>query len=349
MIGIRNLKRLCIVVVVIGLWINPVFAAAPSLDAWKPSFDPAGAKYKCIVSNVSHPVLKGVYTGFAIRDELWKRSNGQIYIDYKPFSMLGGEVEVLNQLQMGAIQGMGVSSVASTNLGPRFGVVNLPFLVDSFEKLDKFINSGQLFDHFLMAMDHQGIMALDITGYGNYGWATTTPVKTIDDAKKAKFRIAEAVVVLVVCSMLAGHWLPLGPEKGLLRNGLFTVGLVALFMLGFRFFQYRYAAVLRWCLDHKKSFLTMPLFVLLLGGMVWQGASPLGEEPTRMIPAAISGGNPKVVAMAKPTMGMMVNWQTSPMRTPLGILITPAKSRKLIWDPIPNMMICNRGTMVDFS
>ena len=166
----------------------------PSLDKWKPEFDPSGAKYKFIVSNVSHPVLKGVYTGFAIRDELWKRTNGQMYLDYKPFSMLGGEVEVLNQLQMGAIQGMGVSSVASTNLGPRFGVVNLPFLIDSFDKLDKFVNSGQLYDHFLMAMDHQGIMGFDITGYGNYGWATTTPVKSIADAKKVKFRIAEAAV-----------------------------------------------------------------------------------------------------------------------------------------------------------
>ncbi|MFO7688796.1 MAG: TRAP transporter substrate-binding protein [Desulfobacterales bacterium] len=176
------------------LFVSPAVAAGPSLDSWKPAFDPSGAKYKFIVSNVSHPVLKGVYTGFAIRDELWKRTNGQMYLDFKPFSMLGGEVEVLNQLQMGAIQGMGVSSVASTNLGPRFGVVNLPFLIDSFDKLDKFINSGQLFDHFLMAMDHQGIMALDITGYGNYGWATTTPVKTIADAKKVKFRIAEAAV-----------------------------------------------------------------------------------------------------------------------------------------------------------
>jgi TRAP-type C4-dicarboxylate transport system substrate-binding protein len=175
------------------LLISPALAG-PKLDAWKPAFDPSGAKYKFIVSNVSHPVLKGVYTGFAIRDELWKRTKGQMYLDYKPFSMLGGEVEVLNQLQMGAIQGMGVSSVASTNLGPRFGVVNLPFLVDSFDKLDKFVNSGKLFDHFLMAMDHQGIMALDITGYGNYGWATTTPVKTIADAQKVKFRIAEAAV-----------------------------------------------------------------------------------------------------------------------------------------------------------
>jgi TRAP-type C4-dicarboxylate transport system substrate-binding protein len=191
-----NRLSLCatLVLVVFSLVVGPALAAGPSLDAWKPAFDPSGAKYKFIVSNVSHPVLKGVYTGFAIRDELWKRTNGQMYLDYKPFSMLGGEVEVLNQLQMGAIQGMAVSSVASTNLGPRFGVVNLPFLVDSFEKLEKFANSGKLFDHFLMAMDHQGIIGVDICSYGNYGWATTVPVKTIADAKKVKFRIAEAAV-----------------------------------------------------------------------------------------------------------------------------------------------------------
>ena len=180
--------------IIMGLLISSVSAAPPSLDQWKPDFDPSGAKYKCIISNVSHPVIKGVYAGFAIRDELWKRTNGQIYLDYKPFSMLGGEVEVLNQLQMGAIQGMSVSSVASTNLGPRFGLINLPFLVNSFDKLDKFIANSKMFDHFMMAMEHQGIMGLDITGYGNYGWATKTPVKTIADAKKIKFRIAEAAV-----------------------------------------------------------------------------------------------------------------------------------------------------------
>jgi TRAP-type C4-dicarboxylate transport system substrate-binding protein len=188
--GFASLAFLVGMVMVFGV----AWAAPPSLQAWKPAFEPSGAKYKCIISNVSHPVLKGVYAGFAIRDELWKRTNGQIYIDYKPISTLGGEVEVLNQLQMGAIQGMSCSSVASVNLGPRFGLINLPFLVDSFEKLDKFINSGPLFDHFLMAMDHQGIMALDITGYGNYGWATRIPVKTLEEARKVKFRVVEAAV-----------------------------------------------------------------------------------------------------------------------------------------------------------
>lgn len=193
-----RVERLAILVMVclisLGLLVGLAVAQAPSLDKWKPAFDPSGAKYKCVVSNVSHPVLKGVYAGFAIRDELWKRTNGQIYIDFKPFSMLGGEVEVLNQLQMGAIQGMGCSSVAATNLGPRFGLINLPFLIDSFEKLDKFVGSGQLFEHFMNAMDHQGIIGLDITGYGNYGWATTVPVRNLEDAKKIKFRTAEAAV-----------------------------------------------------------------------------------------------------------------------------------------------------------
>jgi len=176
------------------LMVSFATAAGPPLDQWKPAFDPSTAKYKATFSNVSHPAIRGVYFGFALRDELWKRTNGQIFIDYKPFSMLGGEVEVLNQLQMGALQGMGVSSVASTNLGPRFGVVNLPFLVDSFDKLDKFVANEKLFGHFMNAMDHQGIMGLDITGYGNYGWATMTPVKTIADGKKIKIRIAEAAV-----------------------------------------------------------------------------------------------------------------------------------------------------------
>ncbi|TYT75417.1 TRAP transporter substrate-binding protein [Desulfobotulus mexicanus] len=176
------------------LSISHTVSASSALDAFNPDFDPSGAPYRCIVSNVSHPVIKGGSAGFVLRDRIWEKSGGQIYVDFKPLSMLGGEVEVLNLLQMGAIQGMGVSSVAATNLGPRFGIVNLPFLVDSFEKLEQFVNSGPLFDHFLKAMEHQGITGLDITAYGTYGWASVEPITTLAEARSARFRIAEAAV-----------------------------------------------------------------------------------------------------------------------------------------------------------
>ncbi len=56
----------------------------PLMDKWKPAFDPKGAQYKCLVSNVGRPVMRGSYAGFIICDELWLRTNGQIYFDFKP-------------------------------------------------------------------------------------------------------------------------------------------------------------------------------------------------------------------------------------------------------------------------
>ncbi len=83
---------------------------------------------------------------------------------------------------------------------------------------------------------------------------------------------ASAVAVLVVGLFLTNHWLPLGPDKGLLRNFLF-VGILIGGLLGFftLFQRYLYEPILRWCLAHKLLFLTMPTAILLFGGCAWLG------------------------------------------------------------------------------
>ncbi len=176
---------------------QPTSAKEDPMAAWKFKDDPSGAKYKIIYSNVSNPKLRGVYAGIAIRDELWKRTKGQMYFDYRPFSQLGGETEVFNLLQTGTIQGMSSSSVAAPQMGPRMGLVNLPFLMDTYEKINKFQANTELFQEFLDGMKHQGIMGVNITGYGQYGWASTKPIRSLDDLKKVKLRIAEAPVNLL--------------------------------------------------------------------------------------------------------------------------------------------------------
>jgi TRAP-type C4-dicarboxylate transport system substrate-binding protein len=164
------------------------------LEAWQPKFDPSGAEYTYILSNVSHPVIEGVGAGYRIRDKVWEKSGGRLYVDFRPLSQLGGEKDVLAKLKLGAIQGMMSSSVAAANVSDVLGIVNLPYVVDTFEKLDKFRNIPELWQPFADGALKQGILVADITGYGPYGWATTTPVKTIADAKNTNFRIAEAPV-----------------------------------------------------------------------------------------------------------------------------------------------------------
>jgi len=165
-----------------------------TLEDWRPAFDPSGAEYTYILSNVDHPAIAGIGVGYKIRDRVWELSNGRLYVDFRPLAQLGGEKDVVRKLKMGAVQGMLCSSVAAANVAPKLGIVNLPFVLDTTEKLEKFRNTPDLFEPFSNAAMGQGIKVVDFTGYGSYGWATTTPVRTLEDAHEVNFRIAQAPV-----------------------------------------------------------------------------------------------------------------------------------------------------------
>ncbi|WP_218121687.1 TRAP transporter substrate-binding protein [Desulforhopalus singaporensis] len=164
------------------------------LARWQPDFDPTGAKYVYLLSCVGHPAIEGVAAGYRIRDRLWRETNGQLYVDFRPLSQLGGEKDVINKLKFGAVQGMMSSSVAAANIAPKLGIVNLPYVVDTFEKLNDFRNNEKLWGPFRDAALAQNIQVLDFTGYGSYGWATTTPVATVEEGRRVNFRIAQAPV-----------------------------------------------------------------------------------------------------------------------------------------------------------
>nr|MBC8367165.1 efflux RND transporter permease subunit [bacterium] len=77
--------------------------------------------------------------------------------------------------------------------------------------------------------------------------------------------------VVVVGLILSGHWTPLGPEKGMVRNFLFVAALIGSLLLAFYFLQRFYRRMLAWCLDHKILFMSLPVLLLLSGLLVWQG------------------------------------------------------------------------------
>lgn len=169
-------------------------ASSDTLANWQPKFDPSGAEYTYLVSNVAHPGIAGIGVGYKIRDRVWEKSNGRLYVDFRPLSQLGGEKDVINKLKMGAIQGMLCSSVAAANVSHKLGLVNLPFVVDTFDKLETFRNTPALWDEYRQSALRKNLMVLDITGYGTYGWATKQPVAALSDAKQVNFRIAQAPV-----------------------------------------------------------------------------------------------------------------------------------------------------------
>lgn len=103
--------------------------------------------------------------------------------------------------------------------------------------------------------------------------------------------LASFLVCILVAVFLTLSWLPLGPEKGTVRNFLFVAILLGGVLILFRVFEKWYGRMLRWCLDHKLAFLSAPAAVLLLGAVIWLGMPrvfgflPDGVKSTRVYAA----------------------------------------------------------------
>ena len=79
--------------------------------------------------------------------------------------------------------------------------------------------------------------------------------------------VAAALVLFVLTSV----WLPLGPERGFIRNILFVALMIGSVLVVFRLFLLVYAPTLRWCLDHKIVFLSIPTAMVIGGLCIWLG------------------------------------------------------------------------------
>ncbi|MHC4444987.1 MAG: efflux RND transporter permease subunit [Planctomycetota bacterium] len=95
--------------------------------------------------------------------------------------------------------------------------------------------------------------------------------------------IANFVVVAAVAIVLTGAWLPIGPEKGMVRNLILVVAALGGLLLLFQLFQQAYPYILNWSLNNKGIFLLLPLIIVFIGGMVWRGFDGMfGWMPERI-------------------------------------------------------------------
>ena len=122
------------------------------------------------------------------------------------------------------------------------------------------------------------VLGLILMGTGAYHFA--------EDSMPDKIRawmpkVTNSIAAFVVAIILAKHWLPLGPEKGIPLNFIFVAMLIGGLLFCVQIFQQAYGSILDWCLRNRMTFLTIPMVLVLFGGMVWLGfESFFGWLPT---------------------------------------------------------------------
>ncbi len=98
--------------------------------------------------------------------------------------------------------------------------------------------------------------------------------------------------------ILSSVWEPLGPEVGAVRNFIFVALMLGSVLGLFLVVQLAYARILHWCLAHKAVFLSIPLFLIVFGAMVWLGY----DRVFGFIPAAYGrlGGDAQTIRVSRP-------------------------------------------------
>lgn len=92
--------------------------------------------------------------------------------------------------------------------------------------------------------------------------------KEIQDRIPAVFNLA---ALFFVTFLLTVHWLPLGPEKGIIRNLIFTSGMIFGLLAVRKLFTLKYESILLWSLNHKALFLSLPISLVIFGCVIWLG------------------------------------------------------------------------------
>jgi Cu(I)/Ag(I) efflux system membrane protein CusA/SilA len=87
--------------------------------------------------------------------------------------------------------------------------------------------------------------------------------------------MSNLIVVLGVAIILALNWLPLGAGRSGFLNVLFVLLIIGAFFGFFKLVIKAYPFILSWALQHKKTFLALPGFVLFFGILIWLGFDSL--------------------------------------------------------------------------
>lgn len=99
-------------------------------------------------------------------------------------------------------------------------------------------------------------------------------------------RVSQGVMygLAALCLLwLTLDWMPLGPDRGWMRNGLLVLALTGSVLGALMTYQYFYPRILRVCLNHKRVFLIGPVLLMLMGLIIWIGIPKL----TGWLPSAL--------------------------------------------------------------
>jgi len=175
------------------------------------------------------------------------------------FTMIGAEGKLFRPLAFTKTFALTASIIVALFLIP-------PFAAYLFRKKNnktnlKYVTNGGLILFGIVSMFYGYWLGLVLIAFGTIAILRLRQKITAKQSNLANIFISATAIIF----LLAQYWRPLGVDKSIFWNlifvGIICFGLLSLFSLFIKF----YTRILRWCLDNKLLFLSIPTAIVIAG------------------------------------------------------------------------------------
>lgn len=129
------------------------------------------------------------------RDLVAERTDGEIEVRIFPNNQLADDVQALQQMQFGAIEGGLIPTAKMSGFEPAMQLPDLPFLFPTPEIAHKFLDS-EVGDRLLGTLEDDGVVGVTFWESGFKQFTCNNPIESPDDFEGRKVRVMESPMLV---------------------------------------------------------------------------------------------------------------------------------------------------------
>lgn len=130
------------------------------------------------------------------KEEVEEKSEGRIQIDVLPAAQVGGDVEIIEQIQMGLVD-IGIPPTATLgNFEPRMQILDLPFLIADYDTMVKVLD-GDVGREILDTLNDDNMYGVNFWGAGfRHMTNNIRPINGPEDLEAIRMRTMQAPIII---------------------------------------------------------------------------------------------------------------------------------------------------------
>lgn len=130
------------------------------------------------------------------KEEVEEKSDGRIQIDVLPAAQVGGDVEIIEQIQMGLVD-IGIPPTATLgNFEPRMQILDLPFLIADYDTMVKVLD-GDVGREILDTLNDDNMYGVNFWGAGfRHMTNNVRPIHGPEDLEAIRMRTMQAPIII---------------------------------------------------------------------------------------------------------------------------------------------------------